>query len=287
MVARATCGDPVGMERQASVAVGALSGVLLGAALSACAGAVATARAPAVAESRPVRAPAAPAPADPRPALRPSHRPASLGAAAARGRLQRATAHRTLRSSHARTPAAPATLAGDRVYAEIHRRTRGLDAPLRARIAREIVSEATRAGLDPLLIVALIHVESSFDPDSVSTAGAAGLMQLREATMADVAARSRLPSTNPLDPVANIQAGVRYLARLVDAFGDPELALMAYNAGPGRIRRYLREGAVPERFRAYPESVARELDRLAGAVEGAGPARARLAMNDAPAPPRD
>jgi soluble lytic murein transglycosylase-like protein len=269
------------MKRQASTtAFVAMSGVLLGAALSACAGAVSALRAPAPDESRTLHAVARPAIPDVRPALRPSHRPASA-AATSRARLQRASAHRTLRSSHARATAAPATPA-ERVYAEIHRRTRALDAPLRARIAREIVSEASRAGLDPLLIVALIHVESSFDPDSVSIAGAAGLMQLRETTMADVAARSRLRSTNPLDPVANIQAGVRYLADLIDAFGDPELALMAYNAGPGRIRRYLREGAVPERFRAYPESVARELERLAGSVERAEPSRARLALNDAP-----
>jgi soluble lytic murein transglycosylase-like protein len=268
------------MERHRTARLRPQSAAILGIALSACVGAVSAARPPGADESRTLQ-PAAPGAVDPALALRPSRDRASA-ASSSHGRVQPADARHTLRSPRQR----PSKASAARVYAEVDRRTRALDAPLRARIAKEIVAEAARARLDPLLVVALIHVESSFDPDAVSTAGAAGLMQLRERTMADVAARSRLPSTNPLDPVANIQAGVRYLARLIEAFGDPELALMAYNAGPGRIRRYMRDGDVPERFRAYPESVARELERIVGLPGAPDPSGVRVAVNDLQ-PPRE
>lgn len=191
-------------------------------------------------------------------------------------------ARRALHACHG--PAPTRWIDAERVYAEVDRRARALDAPLRARIAREILAEAARAGLDPRLVLALIHVESRFDPRAVSSAGAIGLMQLLESTMSEVAARGRLASANPLDPVANVQAGVRYLAALLDAFDDAELALMAYNAGPGRIRRYLRAGEVPERFWTYPRKVAREMDRLGGSLAPEERAGALLAVNDLPMP---
>jgi soluble lytic murein transglycosylase-like protein len=74
--------------------------------------------------------------------------------------------------------------------------------------------------------------------------------------------------------VANVQAGVRYLRRLIDAFGDVDAALMAYNAGPSRIRAHLRRGAVPHRFQVYPERVRGEAERLRVAGEEAPPAPA-------------
>jgi hypothetical protein len=161
-------------------------------------------------------------------------------------------------------------------------------AAARTRVARTILDEARRAAVDPLLVVALIHVESSFDPHAVSPAGAVGLMQLLVPTMTAEAARWRLGSSDPLDAPANVQAGVRYLARLVDAFGDLDLALMAYNAGPNRIRGHLRAGGVPGRFRAYPTQVAREVARLrAASLDGASPrlacARSGRRLRDAPA----
>jgi soluble lytic murein transglycosylase-like protein len=62
--------------------------------------------------------------------------------------------------------------------------------------------------------------------------------------------------------VASVQAGVRYLRRLVAAFGDTDLALMAYNAGPNRIVGYLRQGEIPERFHTYPRKVRSHMQRL-------------------------
>lgn len=136
------------------------------------------------------------------------------------------------------------------------------------RLAQAILAEAELAGLDPLLVLALIHVESSFDPAAVSSAGAVGLMQLVEPTLRREIARSGLRATDPRDPVTNVRAGVRYLRRLIDAFGEVDVALMAYNAGPNRIRGHLRRGEIPVRFQVYPRKVNGEVERLRMAVDG-------------------
>jgi hypothetical protein len=146
-----------------------------------------------------------------------------------------------------------------RVYGEVERIVR-LAPDERTRVARAILEESLATALDPLLVVAVIHVESRFDPQAVSPAGALGLMQLMPPTMREEVARSGLAHGNPLDPVANVRAGVRYLARLVEAFDDLELALVAYNAGPTRLRGDLRAGGIPRRLLAYPRAV---LGRLA------------------------
>ena len=57
---------------------------------------------------------------------------------------------------------------------------------------------------------------------------------------------------------------MRYLRRLMDAFRRQDVALMAYNAGPGRIVGYLREGEIPERFHVYPRRVNAVLRRMRG-----------------------
>lgn len=129
-------------------------------------------------------------------------------------------------------------------------------------LARTIVAEAEATRIDPLLVLALIEVESSFDPQAQSNRGARGLMQLREATMRRELERSKIPGGDLHDPVTNVRAGVRYLRRLLDAFGREEVALMAYNAGPNRILGYLREGEIPERFHVYPRRVKAEHRRL-------------------------
>lgn len=82
-------------------------------------------------------------------------------------------------------------------------------------------------------------------------------MQLMPFTLREVALRHRLGAPDPFDPVRNVRAGIRYLTELVGAFGDLELALMAYNAGPARIRAHLRGGGVPSRLLRYPREVLR------------------------------
>jgi hypothetical protein len=92
--------------------------------------------------------------------------------------------------------------------------------------------------LDPALVMAVIQVESSFNPRAVSHKGAQGLMQIVPETA------TYLGLKNPMDPKANIRAGIRYLAELKKAFkGDLVLVLAAYNAGPTKVASL---GAVPD-----------------------------------------
>ncbi|HEX9049562.1 MAG TPA: lytic transglycosylase domain-containing protein [Anaeromyxobacter sp.] len=140
----------------------------------------------------------------------------------------------------------------------------GIDAFERRLLARTIVRESVAARIDPLLVLAVIEVESSFDPEALSERGAMGLMQLRAPTLRRELERAGLEPEDANDPVANVQAGVRYLRRLLDAFGRDDVALMAYNAGPNRILGYLREGEIPGRFGVYPRRVKAELRRLRG-----------------------
>jgi hypothetical protein len=132
----------------------------------------------------------------------------------------------------------------------------------RTRLARAIYEETRKASLDPLFILALIAVESGFNHVAESDAGARGLMQLRPATLKREAARSRLEG-HPDDPALNVRAGIRYFGRLLRAFGSVDVALMAYNAGPNRILRYLQEeGTIPDRFLVYPKRIHQEHRRL-------------------------
>ncbi len=143
------------------------------------------------------------------------------------------------------------------------KRMPSLPAGDRARLASVIYEEARAASLDPFLVLAVIAVESGFDHSAESDRGARGLMQLRPATLRLEAQRLRVKDADPDDPVFNVRAGIRYFHRLMRAFGSTDLALMAYNAGPNRILRYLEEeGNVPERFQIYPKRVDGELQRL-------------------------
>jgi soluble lytic murein transglycosylase len=105
----------------------------------------------------------------------------------------------------------------------------------------EILPAAERAGLDPYLVAAVVREESSYHPRAVSRAGARGLMQLMPATAAPMAeTRGWAFRGGELldDPVANIQMGSAFLASLLREFGDPRLAIAAYNAGPGNVRKW-------------------------------------------------
>lgn len=95
-----------------------------------------------------------------------------------------------------------------------------------------ITEAAAKYGIDPELIRGVIRTESGFKSDAVSSAGAKGLMQLMDAT-----ARS-LGVTNSMDPQQNIEGGSKYLSYLLGKYnGNEQVALAAYNAGPGRIDR--------------------------------------------------
>jgi len=94
-----------------------------------------------------------------------------------------------------------------------------------------IHAAAVSQGLDPALLAALVRQESGFDPQAISPAGALGLAQLMPAT-ADY-----LGVSNPFDPVQNLAGGARYLREQLDTFQQLDLALAAYNAGPGAVSR--------------------------------------------------
>ncbi|HEO69666.1 MAG TPA: hypothetical protein ENN80_00265 [Candidatus Hydrogenedentes bacterium] len=113
---------------------------------------------------------------------------------------------------------------------------RGLiDAPKPDDVSRvmPIVSHyAKHYGVDEDLILAVIRVESNFEPAAKSPKGACGLMQLIPSTAAMMGVR------DIFDPAENVEGGTQYLARLLHRFGNLEHALAAYNAGPGRVREY-------------------------------------------------
>lgn len=131
-----------------------------------------------------------------------------------------------------------------------------------AAVAATVAEEARAAGLDPVLVLAIIEVESSWDPGAVSNKDARGLMQLLVPTLAEEAELSPA-EVDAHDPVVNVRAGIRFYGKLQRRFSDPELAMVAYNAGPRRLARYLvSEQGVPERFWAYPRAIRRAERRL-------------------------
>ncbi len=113
-------------------------------------------------------------------------------------------------------------------------------------------------GLDPLLVLAVIEVESDWEADAVSGHGARGLMQLRKAALAEAERAAGVLPGDAHDPVHNVRMGIRYLALMVAKFGDVDLGLMAYNAGPTRLRSYQADEEVPDSVRSYVRKVRRE-----------------------------
>jgi hypothetical protein len=124
-----------------------------------------------------------------------------------------------------------------------------------------VVRTACRVGVPVKLFDALIMQESAYDPWAVSRVGAAGLTQLMPLTSGD------LGVVNPFEPSENLKGGATYLKRMLARFGTPELALAAYNAGPGAVSR---AGGIPN----FPETqtyVARILDAWRSVEPGPTP----------------
>lgn len=96
-----------------------------------------------------------------------------------------------------------------------------------------IVEAGSRHGVDPVLLYAIMHQESTFKARAVSPKGARGLMQLMPGTAV------RYGVTNIFDPRQNIEGGARYMKFLLNLFdGDVNLALAGYNAGEGAVMKY-------------------------------------------------
>jgi soluble lytic murein transglycosylase-like protein len=123
---------------------------------------------------------------------------------------------------------------------------------------QRVIATATRVGIDPALVLAIVDVESNQVEGAVSAKGALGLMQVLPETAAEVG------FPDAADPARNLEAGCRYLAALLDTFGgDVELSLAAYNAGPGAVRHW---GTVPpyRETRTFIARVAAVYETLTG-----------------------
>jgi hypothetical protein len=117
-----------------------------------------------------------------------------------------------------------------------------------------IEAAAVRHGVDARLVHAVVQAESAYRPNARSRKGAKGLMQLMPLTA------RQYTVTNPYDPAANLDAGVKHLKSLLDRFELP-LALAAYNAGENAVRRF---GGIPP-FRETREYVRHVLGILRAA----------------------
>ncbi len=94
---------------------------------------------------------------------------------------------------------------------------------------------ARRHAIPEELFLRLVHQESRWNPGAVSHKGAIGLAQLMPGT-------AQMLRVNPNDPRQNLDGGARYLRMMYDKFGSWNLALAAYNAGPGAVERH---GGIP------------------------------------------
>jgi hypothetical protein len=106
----------------------------------------------------------------------------------------------------------------------------------RASYLPHVYAAEAKYALPPGLLDALVWTESRYNPLAVSRVGAAGLGQLMPATARELGVANRF------DPVANIDGAARYLRQMLDRFGVVHLALAAYNAGPGAVRK---AGGIP------------------------------------------
>lgn len=114
--------------------------------------------------------------------------------------------------------------------------------------AEAVVKEAKANGVDPNLVYAVIRQESRFDPDAKSGAGAIGLMQLTPATFEWLqkkeAGETPLSSAALYEPSVNIRYGCRFLGLLMKKYGAAHTALCAYNAGQGRVDKWLEDASL-------------------------------------------
>lgn len=113
----------------------------------------------------------------------------------------------------------------------------------------DIFSRASeKYGVPANLLKAVAKAESGFRPDAVSSCGAQGIMQLMPSTA------HSLGVENSFDPEQNIMGGAKYLSGLLSRYGDPKLALAAYNAGSGNVKKY---GGIPpfQETRNYVQKV--------------------------------
>jgi soluble lytic murein transglycosylase len=132
-----------------------------------------------------------------------------------------------------------------RIYSMLQSSNMGLSHLSTRAVAETVWKESKKYSLDPILVLAIIKIESEYRPRVVSTYGARGLMQLRpyvaDALAEDVELESWEGEKSLDDPIINIKLGVFYLGYLKERFGDLRVALTAYNLGPTWVQRRLKD----------------------------------------------
>lgn len=122
---------------------------------------------------------------------------------------------------------------------------------------------AKDCAITPSLLYGVIRTESRFRPEAASTAGAKGLMQLTEDAFREAQKKRdgsvTLPESSIIEPTVNVTYGSYYLKLMFDRFPDPRTALAAYNAGPNRVKGWLKDPAYSEDGKTlthipYPET---------------------------------
>jgi soluble lytic murein transglycosylase-like protein len=141
-----------------------------------------------------------------------------------------------------------------RIYSVVRNRADGLSDNTAWSVSKTILQESRRHSIDPLLVLAVIAVESGFQHTAISSYGARGLMQIRPFVADEIAGQrqSLRQGDKPSDkmsydkpdldnPIVNIKLGVFYLHSLWQSFRDLKLALAAYNQGPTDVKNRLEE----------------------------------------------
>jgi soluble lytic murein transglycosylase len=105
-----------------------------------------------------------------------------------------------------------------------------------------VESASAEFGIDPMLLLAVIEVESMYRPQAVSSVGARGLMQVKPSTAKWIAKKTGLPQGDLFDVAYNVRIGTAYLNYLIDRFGDYSHAVMAYNLGPNALAKRISRG---------------------------------------------
>lgn len=120
----------------------------------------------------------------------------------------------------------------------------------RHQICQTLAKAAQSNNLPVPFFIRLLFQESRFEPSAISHAGAQGIAQFMPATAASVGLN------NPFDPLEAIPAAARLLRDLMDRFGNVGLAAAAYNAGPGRVRKWLKkQTGLPDETRGYVKTI--------------------------------
>jgi soluble lytic murein transglycosylase-like protein len=133
----------------------------------------------------------------------------------------------------------------ERAIRYLKERRSGLSEAEIAQVAAVIVREANFHGIDPNLVLAVIHIESRGNAFALSPVGAMGIMQIMPPTGEELAAKLGIPwrgSQTLFDPLSNVRIGIAYLEQLESRYGSISTALAAYNWGPGRIDSRIRHG---------------------------------------------